>query len=184
MKRINQTITATVALALTVGVSTLATPQPANAQVLELATGALNAIFNRPPKPIPNQSYAFGTNNLNGNNFSLCILPCTPGMGSSPVRLPIPGMTSFSAPPVASGVSPSLPPTGVVPPQGSVSQSQTMVTNQVGTIPPGAVPGTIPPGVMPGTIPPGAIPPQIVQPTPPRPTVVIPPIKLPINLPI
>ncbi|BAU63400.1 hypothetical protein STA3757_07640 [Stanieria sp. NIES-3757] len=195
MKRINQTITATVALALTVGVSTLATPQPAEAQVLELATGALNAIFNRPPKPIPNQSYAFGTNNLNGNNFSLCILPCTPGMGGSPIRLPIPGMTGFSAPPVAPSVSPSLPPTGFVSPQGSVSQSQTMVTNQVGTIPPGAVPGSplpvssgvipgaIPPGVMPGTIPPGIIPPQVVQPTPPRPTVVIPPIKLPINLP-
>jgi hypothetical protein len=149
MNRINQKLTSTVALALTVGASTLAAPQPADAQIVELAAGALNAIFNRPPKPIPNQSYAFGTSNFNGNNFNFCLFPCTPGAGQ-----------------------PSIPqavrPTGMIPPQASVSRS--MVTNRVGTIPPGAVPRTLPP--------------QVVQPRPPRPTVIIPPIKLPINLPL
>ncbi|GAB4230633.1 MAG: hypothetical protein Kow0049_12610 [Stanieria sp.] len=170
MNKLNQKLTATFALALTVGASTLAAPQPANAQVIELATAALGAIFNKPPQPIPNQSYAFGTGNLNSNNFNFCLLPCTPGLGSSPVRLPVPGVTGFPPPPA----------TGIIPPQGSISQ--TTVTNQVGTIPPGALPRTgfpVPSGVVPG-----AVPPQIVQPTPPRPTVVIPPIKLPINLPI
>ncbi|BAU63232.1 hypothetical protein STA3757_05920 [Stanieria sp. NIES-3757] len=144
MNKLNRKITATFALALTVGASTLATPQPASAQIVELAGAALGALLNRPPKPIPNQNYSFATNNLNGNNLSL---------GSSPARLPVPGAT---------GLAPS--PTGMIPPQGSISQST--VTNQVGTLPPGAVPS------------------QVVHPTPPRPTVVIPPIKLPINLPL
>jgi hypothetical protein len=147
MNKLNRKITATFALTLTVGASTLAAPKPADAQIVELAGAALGAILNRPPKPIPNQNYSFATNNLNGNTFSLG------SSGSSPVRLPVPGATGFA---------PS--PTGMIPPQGSISQST--VTNQVGTLPPGAVP------------------PQVVQPTPPRPTVVIPPIKLPINLPI
>jgi hypothetical protein len=154
MNKLNRKITATFALALTVGASTLATPQPASAQIVELAGAALGAILNRPPKPIPNQNYSFATNNLNGNTFSL---GSSGSSGSSPVRLPVPGATGFA---------PS--PTGMIPPQGSISQST--VTNQVGTLPPGVVPG--------------AVPPQVVQPTPPRPTVVIPPIKLPINLPI
>jgi hypothetical protein len=150
MNKLNQKLTATVALALTVGASTLAAPQPASAQVLELAGAALGAIFNRPPKPIPNQSYAFGTSNLNGNNFNFCLFPCTPGIGQPSVR-------------------PTVPPTGMIPSPSSFSSS-TAINSQVGTIPPGVVPG--------------AIPPQVVQPRPPRPTVVIPPIKLPINLPI
>ena len=93
MNKLNQKLTATFALALTVGASTLAVPKPADAQIVELAGAALGAILNRPPKPIPNQNYSFATNNLNGNSFSL---------GSSPVRLPV------SAP---------------IPPQGSISQS-------------------------------------------------------------
>lgn len=136
MKRINQKITATVALALTIGASTLASPQPAEAQVLELATGALNALFNRPPKPIPNQNYAFGTSNLNGNNFNFCLFPCTPGIGQ---------------PSIPQAIRPTVPSTGVMPSSGSIV--------------------------------PSGIPPQTVQPMAPRPTVVIPPIRLPINLP-
>lgn len=136
MKRINQKITATVALALTIGASTLASPQPAEAQVLELATGALNALFNRPPKPIPNQNYAFGTSSLNGNNFNFCLFPCTPGIGQ---------------PSIPQAIRPTVPSTGVMPSSGSIV--------------------------------PSGIPTQTVQPTAPRPTVVIPPIRLPINLP-
>ncbi|AFZ34389.1 hypothetical protein Sta7437_0801 [Stanieria cyanosphaera PCC 7437] len=160
MNKLNRKLTATFALALTVGASTLAAPQRADAQVLELATGALNALFNRPPEQIPNRNLTFGTGNLNGNTFSV---------GSSPVRLPVPGAT---------GLAPA--PTGMIPSQGSISQ--TTVTNQVGTLPSGVVPNSgvpVPSGVIPG-----AVPPQVVQPTPPRPTVVIPPIKLPINLPL
>lgn len=197
MNKINPKITATIFLALIT--TSIATPQKADAQVLELATGALNAIFNRPPKPIPNQNYTFGTNNLNSNNFNLCLLPCTPGIGSSPIRLPIlgsPAPTAVAPAPISpTGIvpTPSLAPTlptGIVPAPGSVSQSQTTVTNQVGTIAPGGIPTNpvLPTGAVPSAIPsnpvlPNAIPPQIV-PTPPRPTVVIPPIKLPINLPL
>ncbi|BAU66185.1 hypothetical protein STA3757_35880 [Stanieria sp. NIES-3757] len=106
---------ATFALALTVGASTLATPQPASAQIVELAGAALGAIFNRPPKPIPNQNYSFATNNLNGNTFSL---------GNSPARLPV------SAP---------------IPPQGSISQSTVtnqVGTIPPGVVP-GAVPSGV-----------------------------------------
>jgi hypothetical protein len=76
MKGINKKVAALSAIALTVSFSTLATPEPAEAQVLELATSAINAIFNRPRKPIPNQTYIFGTNNLHSNNF--CLFPCAP----------------------------------------------------------------------------------------------------------
>jgi hypothetical protein len=129
MKGINQ-ITTVSLIALGVSLSTLATPQPASAQVLELATSAINAVFNRPPKPLPNQTYIFGTNNLHSNSF--CLFPCAP-IPNVPIR------------PVA--------PT-----------------------PPGGVPlQEVNPGV----------PSQAMgQPTPPRPTLVVPPIRLPINLPL
>lgn len=149
-------LTATLAIALTVGISTFSTPQPASAQVLELATGAINALFNRPPKPLPNHNFSLGTSNLNGNTFNLCLFPCTPGGMSSPVRLPV-------------GQVPSVSSTAISP-QGSFSQSS--VSNQMGTLPPGVRPGM----PFPGTVAP--------QPTPPRPTLVVPPIRLPINLPL
>jgi hypothetical protein len=136
MKRINQKITTTVALVLTIGASTLASPQPAEAQVLELATGALNALFNRPPKPIPNQNYAFGTSNLNGNNFNFCLFPCTPGIGQ---------------PSIPQAIRPTVPSTGVMPSSGSVV--------------PSGVPGTVAPGVVPGGITPQAVQPTAPRPT-------------------
>lgn len=174
MNKLNQKLTATFALALTITASTFAAPQKADAQIVELAGAALGAIFNRPPKPIPNQSYAFGTGNLNSNNLNFCLLPCTPGLGSSPVRPPIPSATGF-APPTAS--VPGVAPTGMIPSQSSVSSSTAINSVSPGVIPSSGFP--IPSGVVPGVVPP-----QVLQPTPPRPTVIIPPIKLPINLPI
>ncbi|MBE9169673.1 hypothetical protein IQ238_19815 [Pleurocapsales cyanobacterium LEGE 06147] len=132
MKGINPKLATLSVIALSVSVSTLATPQKADAQVMELATSAINAVFNRPRKPIPNQTYIFGTNNLHSNSF--CLFPCAP------------------IPNLARPVAPT--PT---PPAGFSSQ-----------------------GISPGV----GVPPQAMgQLTPPRPTLVVPPIKLPINLP-
>jgi hypothetical protein len=127
MKGINQIATVSL-LALSVSVTTLATPQPVSAQVMELATSAINAIFNRPRKQIPNQTYIFGTNNLHSNSF--CLFPCAP----------IPNLARPVAP-------------GGFSPQG-ISPSMGVPTQAMG------------------------------QPTPPRPTLVVPPIRLPINLPL
>ncbi|MBE9169908.1 hypothetical protein IQ238_21070 [Pleurocapsales cyanobacterium LEGE 06147] len=130
MKGINQKLVTLSVIALSVSVSTLATPQKADAQVLELATSAINAVFNRPRKPIPNQTYIFGTNNLHSNSF--CLFPCAP----------IPNVARPVAPTPSGGFSPQ----GISPSMG--------------------------------------VPPQAMgQPTPPRPTLVVPPIGLPINLP-
>ncbi|MBE9169672.1 hypothetical protein IQ238_19810 [Pleurocapsales cyanobacterium LEGE 06147] len=153
----NKKLTAYAAIALTVVISTFSTPQPAEAQVLELATGAINALFNRPPKPLPNHNFSLGTSNLNGNTFNLCLFPCTPGGMPSPVRLPV-----EQVPSVSSSTAISSP--------GSFSQSR--VSTQT---------GTLPPGVRPGMPFPGAV---VPQPTPPRPALVLPPIRLPINLPL
>jgi hypothetical protein len=132
MKGINKKLATVSLLALSVSVTTLATPQPASAQVMELATSAINAIFNRPRKPLPNQTYIFGTNNLHSNSF--CLFPCAP------------------IPNLARPVAPApVPPTGFSP-QG-ISPSM------------------------------GVSPQAMGQPTPPRPTLVVPPIRLPINLP-
>lgn len=156
-------------IAISVSISTISIPQPASAQVLELATGALNALLNRPPKPLPNHNFSFGTNNANGNNFNLCLFPCTPGSIPSAVRFPtVPGL---GAPTVSSTL---------ISPQGSFSQSS--VSTQTGTLPPGIRPGMpLQQGIIPGASMP--VMPQTIQPTPPRPAVVIPPIRLPINLP-
>jgi hypothetical protein len=129
MKGINQIATVSL-LALSVSVSNLATPQPASAQALELATSAINAIFNRPRKPLPNQTYIFGTNNLHSNSF--CLFPCAP----------IPNLARPVAPTPRAGFSPQ-----------AVNPSM------------------------------GVSPQAMGQPTPPRPTLVVPPIRLPINLP-
>ncbi len=130
MKGFNSKLATVSLLALSVSVTTLATPQPAEAQALELATSAINAIFNRPRKPLPNQTYIFGTNNLHSNNF--CLFPCAP----------IPNLARPVAPTPQAGFS-----------------SQ---------------------GINPGM---GVSPQAMGQPTPPRPTLVVPPIRLPINLP-
>jgi hypothetical protein len=149
-------LTASAAIALTVGIGTISTPQPASAQVLELATGAINALFNRPPKPLPNHNFSLGTSNLNGNTFNLCLFPCVPGGMPSPVRLPVGQVPSVSSRAISS--------------PGSFSQSRV-----------GTQTGTLPPGVRPPMPFPGAV---VPQPTPPRPALVLPPIKLPINLPL
>lgn len=145
MKLINKKVAAISAIALTASVSSFSTPQPANAQVVELATSAISAIFNRPPRPLPNQIYNFGTGNANGNTFNFCLFPC------------LPNPTNVSVP---TAVRP------IVPTQGSFSSSS--VQTQTGTIPPRF------------PVPPQAAP----QPTPPRPLLVVPPIRLPINLPL
>jgi hypothetical protein len=141
MKGINKKLTALSVIALTASVSTVATPQPANAQIVELATSAINAIFNRPPKQIPNQTYIFGTNNFQSN--SLCLFPCAP----TPPQVSAP----LAAPPQ------NIPPGAIRP--GYPVQPQ--FSSQVA-----------PPQVAPQPV------------TPPRPVLVVPPIKLPINLPL
>jgi hypothetical protein len=75
----------------------------------------------------------------------------------SPVRLPV-------------GQVPSVSSSSTISSPGSFSQSR--VFNQTGTLPPGVRPAMPFPGAV------GA------QPTPPRPTLVLPPIRLPINLPL
>jgi hypothetical protein len=169
MKRIHQKLAVLSALTLTTTVTTFSTPQPANAQLVELAAGAISSIFNRPPRPLPNQSYSFGTGNLNSNTFNLCLFPCLPTPNSipSPVRFPVPT--------AAAPIAPS--PIGApVPTNGSFSSST--VQNQTGTVPPGFIPPT---AVRPGY----PVPPQVApQPVAPRPVLVMPPIKLPINLPL
>ncbi|MDJ0569170.1 MAG: hypothetical protein QNJ53_08980 [Pleurocapsa sp. MO_192.B19] len=98
MNSINKTLTIKLAVASTVALSTLVPAQPASAQLLELATGALS-IFNSitgksnpqpapqqaPPVVIPQQSIPrpspnlnAGTGNLNGNTINLCISNCLP----------------------------------------------------------------------------------------------------------
>ncbi len=87
------------AFALTVVVNSLAPAQPASAQLLELATGALsilNSVTGQsapqsapqpspppvvvPQQPIPNRTpnLSLGTGNFNGNNFNLCVSGCLP----------------------------------------------------------------------------------------------------------
>ena len=156
-----------------------------------------------------NRTWTIGTNNLNGNNLNLCVLTCTPNTNQAPNRVSVPPQRvpvgvrpGVPVPPqaVPAGVRPGVPgtvvqqnqqimrngvpvnpqglPPGVRPgvPGGVVQQNQQVVRNGV-PVPPQAVPT----GVRPGTpVPPQARP----QPAAPRPTIIIPPIKLPISLPL
>ena len=79
---------------LTTTLTTIARPQPASAQILEIAAGALNALIRskQPPQPqviqqpvpvpVPTQpngpEFNVGTNNGNGNTLNLCVSNCLP----------------------------------------------------------------------------------------------------------
>ena len=88
-------------VALTATVATVAQPQPASAQLLEVAAGALNALVRsrqpqpqviqqRVPVPVPTPTgprYDVGTNNANGNSLNVCLSSCLP-TGSAPAPIP------------------------------------------------------------------------------------------------
>lgn len=171
MKGLNNKLNQGLAIAIAVTIGNLAQAQPASAQLLELATGALNILGIRgqqapqfipqqPPQP-QNRSLTLGTENFNGNTLNLCFTGCLPT-----ATRPTPPPPVFMRGPVG------------VPPQGNFSSST--VRTQTGNLPPGAqvrpgVPGT-PQGVPPRTAP---VPPR---PQPRRPILNIPPIPIPINL--
>ena len=169
MNSIKKTVNVGLALTLIMAVSQLAKPEPASAQIFELATGALNLLTGNKAEPAPqpiiqpsipqNRETTLATDNFNGNSFNLCMSGCLPQV-AAPEAIP-----SFPPSPVATGMP--------IAPDGSFATS-TMQT-QTGTLPPGALP--------PGAIPPGAVPmlPQ-PEPEPNRPVLTIPPISLPFNL--
>ncbi|WP_019504318.1 hypothetical protein [Pleurocapsa sp. PCC 7319] len=106
MTKINRKFNQGLLIALTATLATVAQPQPASAQLLDIAAGAFNAfvkskkpqpqvIQQRVPVPVPTPSqprgpeFNVGTNNANGNNFNLCISNCLPsGHGTVPARYP------------------------------------------------------------------------------------------------
>lgn len=106
MKNFTHKINTGLAIALTATVATLAQPQPASAQILEVVSGALGALVKSKqpqpqviqqkvpvPVPVPAQpgrpEFSVGTNNANGNNFNLCISNCLPtGSHPAPARIP------------------------------------------------------------------------------------------------
>ena len=190
MKSLERTVNFGFALALTLTLSQLVSPQPASAQIFDLLSGAYNLLSGNKdqstpqpiiqPQSIPqNRNFTLGTSNFNGNTMNLCLSGCVPN-ASAPVEVPVPNSFPPAPAPVGVPVPNSFPPApapvGVpVPSQSSIATS-TMQT-QIGTLPPGAM---IEPGVP--------IPPQAVAPLPPqpepqpnRPVLTIPPISLPIN---
>ena len=180
MKGNNWKLNHALAIALTVSISPLASAQPASAQLLEIATGALNALTGkrqqpqiiRQPVPIPNtnRNLSVGTNNLNGNNFNFCISGCLPNPVAATAQQP------------QYPVFPSRPvPVGIPQQQGTFASSN--VYTRTGQLPPGAVPPRLP--VQAGVPAPRVIPSPVPRPLPPRPpsrpVLTIPPIQLPIN---
>ena len=168
MKSLNHKLNTGIAIAITVTIGNLVQAKPASAQLLELATGALNILGLRgqqaPPQFIPqpplqphNRTFTLGTENFNGNTLNLSFSGCLPN---------------------ATAVRPTPPPPIFTRQQGSVSS--TTVRTQTGNIPPGAA---VRPGVP---VAPQAVPPRTApvppSPQPRRPILSIPPISLPINL--
>jgi hypothetical protein len=171
MKKINRGLNTGFAIALIATTSTLMQTKPASAQILDIAAGALNALVRskqpqpqiiqqQVPVPVPtpsNPDLNIGTNNANGNNFNLCIsncLPNSPTANSSPVNYP---------PTVPVQMPQQIVPAPIAQ-QQQQSLSSTTVMSQNGSLPPGVVPQA-----------------QVLPPN--RPTLNIPPIGLPVNLP-
>ncbi len=168
MKGLNNKLNKEIAIATVVVIANLVQAQPASAQLLELATGALNILGLRrqqaapqfiPQQPLQpqNRTFTLGTENFNGNTLNLCFSGCLPN---------------------ATAVRPTPPPSVFTPQQGAFSS--TTVRTQTGNIPPGAA---VRPGVP---VAPQAVPPRTApvppSPQPRRPVLTIPPISLPINL--
>ena len=175
MKGFNNKLNTGLAIAITVTIGNLTQAQPASAQLLELATGALNILGARgqqaaqqfiPQQPIQpqNRTFTLGTENFNGNTLNLCFTGCLPNVTA----------TRPTPPPV---FTPQPRPVGI-PQQRTVST--TTVQTQTGTLPQGTV---VRPGVP---VAPQAVPPRTApvppRPQPRRPVLTIPPISLPINL--
>ncbi len=181
MKSINHKLNTTLAIAALATIGNLAQAQPASAQLLELATGALSILGLKgqqaapqfiQPQPVhpQNRTLTFGADNFNGNTLNLCITGCLPRTATAPTAPPV------FAPQPRPIVIPQQP--GVVSRQGSFSSST--IRTQTGTVPPGVV---VRPGVP---VAPQAVPPRVVpvppRPQPRRPVLTIPPISLPFNL--
>jgi hypothetical protein len=172
MKGINRNLGNGLTIAVTLGIGILAQAQPASAQLLEIATGALSAltgnsaqsqVIQQPLAPTE-RNLSVGTNNLNGNNFNFCVTGCLPNTATAtPQLLPRPVFPPSSMP-----VS--------VPQQSSIASSSVYTGSS--TVPQGLPLQTGVP--MSGVIPQGI--PQTFAPRPPaRPVLSIPPIQLPIN---
>ncbi|MEO0836545.1 MAG: hypothetical protein AAFY16_11315 [Cyanobacteria bacterium J06642_3] len=80
-------------IALTASLATIAQPQPASAQILEIVSGALGGLLKskqpqpqviqqKVPVPVPTApskpDFNMATNNANGNTLNLCISNCLP----------------------------------------------------------------------------------------------------------
>lgn len=133
-------------VALTATVATVAQPQPASAQLLEIAAGALNSLVRskqpqpqiiqqRVPVPVPTPSrpeFNVGTNNANGNHLNLCISNCLPA-GAAPARIPAP---------IAAPAPVVIPQQVPVPVRVPVAQQQSSVSSGTAITQNGAVGGT------------------------------------------
>ncbi|BAZ45778.1 hypothetical protein NIES4102_28040 [Chondrocystis sp. NIES-4102] len=131
--------TSSMIVTLTATMITVAQPQPASAQLLEVAAGALNAligskkpqpqVIQQPvPVPVPTQpsrpEFSVGTNNANGNNFHFCLSNCLPS-ASTPVQPTIP--TPLPTPVVI--------PQNVTPPIAQQPTTSTTVVNPNNPLP-------------------------------------------------
>ena len=168
MKELHNKLNTGLAIALMVTLGNLVQAKPASAQLLELATGALNILGIRgqqatqqfiPQQPLQpqNRTFTLGTENFNGNTLNLCFTGCLPNLATRP-----------TPPPAVFTPQPS--PVGIPQP----GFSNTTIQSQTSTVRPG-----IP--VSPQTLPPTVAPVQ-PAPQPRRPILSIPPISLPINL--
>lgn len=125
------------AITLTTTLSTVALPQPASAQILDIAAGALNALIRskqpqpqviqqQVPVPVPTPTqpngpeFNVGTNNANGNTLNLCISNCLPNGAPS---LP----SGIYQPPAPATIVQQRP---IVQQQGTVSSSSSTVVQQ------------------------------------------------------
>ncbi len=169
MKDLHNKFNQGLTIAITVTLGNLAQTQPASAQLLELATGALNILGIRgqqaaqqfiPQQPIQpqNRTFTLGTENFNGNTLNLCFTGCLPNVAAT---RPTPPPSIFTPQPRPVGI-----------PQSGVST--TTIQRQTSSVRPG-VP------VSPQAVPPRVVPVQ-PSPQPRRPVLTIPPISLPVNL--
>ena len=93
MTNLNRKLNTGLIVALTATLATVAQPQPASAQILEIVSGALGGLLKskqpqpqiiqqKVPVPVPTApskpDFNLGTNNANGNTLNLCISNCLP----------------------------------------------------------------------------------------------------------